>query len=303
MKQLVEVFIATYNRPNFISDTINSIVNQSYENLKIVISDNSSDSRTHDLILSLKLPNNVSYIKRSPSLPAIDHLNKILDEVSASFFVIFHDDDLMESDMIDEQMKVMSKFPNAVCVGVNSFVLLKEKMRKKLFLDNLDSVFQSISKTDFINRYLSKNMIVPFCGYLYRTNLVSEMRMNFDRGGKYCDVSFLLSLFNNGDIFFINKPLMTLRVHEGQDSRSHSYSDYGKMIDNLRLEGNLDKNNYSIRRARVYNIYGFMSYLISKNEFQIIKRREIKLIKILLFNSSFDLVIKILYKYFFKRHK
>jgi glycosyltransferase involved in cell wall biosynthesis len=303
MNHSVEVFIATYNRPNFILDTINSIVNQSYENIKVVISDNSSDNLTSDLISSLKLPNNVSYVRRFPSLDAIDHLNKILDEVSLPFFLMFHDDDFMKSDMINEQMKVMNNFPSAVCVGVNSLILVNGKISKKLFLVNFNSIIQSISKIDLINRYFSKNKIVPFCGYLYRTSLVSNIRLNVNAGGKYCDASFLISLYHNGEIFFLNKPLMVLRVHEGQDSRSHSYKDYGKLINNFLREGNLLKSSYVIRSARIYNIYGYMSYLISINNFHLLNRREFKLIKILLFNSPFDLLIKFMYKYFLSSFK
>ena len=47
----VDVVITTYNQENFINDTINSVIKQSYENIgKIIVSDDGSTDKTPSII-------------------------------------------------------------------------------------------------------------------------------------------------------------------------------------------------------------------------------------------------------------
>ncbi|MDH6002615.1 glycosyltransferase, partial [Vibrio aestuarianus] len=54
MKPLVTIIIPTYNAANFIRESLLSIVNQTWENIEIIIGDNAStddtESRIEDII-------------------------------------------------------------------------------------------------------------------------------------------------------------------------------------------------------------------------------------------------------------
>lgn len=292
----VEVYILTYNRPNFIIETINSVLAQKYKNIEIIISDNSTNDKTLNVINQLELPSNLHYKKRSPSLPPIDHFNKIMDEVCLPYFIMFHDDDLMEPEMISKQLNIISKRPEVVSVGVNSYKLKNGRKSKNPFLsEKADCVIIS-DKEDLITRYLSKNKIAPFCGYMYRTNLVSNNRMILERGGKYCDVAFLITLLEKGCIYIINKKLMVLRMHSGQDSNKHSFLEFQKLLRFFLKTKSIKKNSKMIKNARIYNIYAEACLRLEKGDIRIFEKKWMKFILIFLHKSRLEFLLKFIIK-------
>ena len=50
----ISIITATYNSAKTISDTLNSIINQSYPNIEILIIDGKSNDNTLDVINSIK---------------------------------------------------------------------------------------------------------------------------------------------------------------------------------------------------------------------------------------------------------
>ena len=52
MKSKVSILLLSYNQKDFIKDSIESSLNQSYKNLEIVISDNGSTDGTDEIIKS-----------------------------------------------------------------------------------------------------------------------------------------------------------------------------------------------------------------------------------------------------------
>ena len=113
----VAIIIATHNRLNYLPETLDSVLKQKLEDkyaLSIVISDNSTNSDTEKYFSSNIYPN-VTYTKRTPSVSMVEHFNIILKEIDTDFFMIFHDDDVMEENMV---MKLLDHFtPSTVAVS------------------------------------------------------------------------------------------------------------------------------------------------------------------------------------------
>ena len=49
---LVTILIPTYNRPQYLKFALESVLNQTYQNLEIVISDNSPNDETESMLQS-----------------------------------------------------------------------------------------------------------------------------------------------------------------------------------------------------------------------------------------------------------
>ena len=50
MKNLVTVIITTYNRLDFLKNALTSVLNQSYQNIEIIIVDSINNAQTQDFI-------------------------------------------------------------------------------------------------------------------------------------------------------------------------------------------------------------------------------------------------------------
>ncbi len=59
---LVSVIIPTYNRCNLLKQTIDSVLNQTYPNIELILVDDGSTDNTHTVALSYK--DKIKYIKQ-----------------------------------------------------------------------------------------------------------------------------------------------------------------------------------------------------------------------------------------------
>ena len=62
MKSLIAVCLTTYNRPKYLKITIDSILNQTFKNFRLIILDNGSDIITSQLVKTYN-DKRITYIK------------------------------------------------------------------------------------------------------------------------------------------------------------------------------------------------------------------------------------------------
>ena len=199
------------------------------------MSDNSSNDEVERMVRH-EFPD-VNFVRRKPTLPALAHFNRCIDEVQTDYFCLFHDDDLMNPDFVSEVKKQLRNHPDAIALGCNAHI---ESFGKR----QTQPSFRSISRVEAITtsralaaRYFSRSQsgIAPFPGYVYKNALVGTLRFH-PEGGKYSDVTWLLKLATRAPIIWINQPLMTYRLHASNDGNSESRRD------RLRFLGYLKSN-------------------------------------------------------------
>jgi len=100
-KPLVTIGIPTYNRADsYLPLTLECTISQTYENIEIIISDNGSTDNTESLVSKYKCER-IKYIKQDPPLTPNDNFNFCLDQAQGTYFLLLHDDDLVDKDFIE----------------------------------------------------------------------------------------------------------------------------------------------------------------------------------------------------------
>ncbi|WP_261928229.1 glycosyltransferase family 2 protein, partial [Vibrio aestuarianus] len=112
MKPLVTIIIPTYNAANFIRESLLSIVNQTWENIEIIIGDNAStddtESRIEDIIKEHK---HIVYIKNKENVGYSKNCNDLMKMSKGKYISIFHSDDIYSPFIVEEQVKYMEEHP------------------------------------------------------------------------------------------------------------------------------------------------------------------------------------------------
>lgn len=253
----IQIFVMTRNRPDTIVKTIDSIINQTCQDFDLIISDNSTNNLTRNLLLDRSL-GNFEYIRRNPSFESgIDHLNAIHSEATAEYYMIFHDDDIMMPNMVETLFEKIKRYSDALAIGTNAYrVKIGNKRKKKLFYKNRKDVI--IDTPDKMLRRYVDNSIAPFPSYLYKN--IGARYVVKENGGKYADVAFLVSLCNNGSIVLCKEPLMEYMIHKNQDSHINDFIQYMKLVNFLKT---ICKNRNELAKQRVKYIYYNMKQNIS----------------------------------------
>lgn len=247
----VAVYILTHNRPDTIMRAIKSVISQSFKSFKIIVSDNSDNFDTYNLISKIQY-SNLEYHHReiNECKSAIGHLNYIIKNNTYEYFMMFHDDDEMLPNMVEFLYSKLCSNDNLVAVACNAYLSFNNIKSKKTFRKSKESILCD-SANDIIELY-STSDICPFPSYMYRKSKMSDICLNYRHGGKYCDVSFIADLTKVGQIELYPDCEMVYHISKTQDSQSHDFLQYITLINYLNLEYNAKSN---LRELRVYNIY------------------------------------------------
>lgn len=118
MSQLDEVAIvmASYNGEKYISAQIDSILNQSYKNIRLFIRDDNSTDTTHDIIREyVKKDKRVTDISDGKKIGVPDSFYECLREIDGYKYYAFADqDDLWNNDKIERAVKTLDKTDTAI---------------------------------------------------------------------------------------------------------------------------------------------------------------------------------------------
>ncbi|GFH89694.1 chondroitin synthase [Lachnospiraceae bacterium] len=121
-KPLVSIMIPNYNHSRYLEECIKSAVNQTYDNVEIVLVDNSSEDNS--IQLAAKYVGNKIRICRN----GYNILNRsycILDKLTTGKYkMMLCADDFIEPDFLEKAVAIMEKYPNVGYVhGERDFVM------------------------------------------------------------------------------------------------------------------------------------------------------------------------------------
>ena len=104
-KPLVSVICLCYNHARFVREAVESVLNQSYKNIQVIIADDASTDNSIEEIHSLKATYApVELLLFSKNLGNCKAFNEALKLAKGEFVIDFATDDVMMSDRIEKQV-------------------------------------------------------------------------------------------------------------------------------------------------------------------------------------------------------
>lgn len=188
VEPLVSVVIPTYNRANIISNTINSVLNQTYSNLEIVIVDDFSNDNTEDVVKSFN-DSRIKYIKHTKNSNGSVARNTGIKSSKGEYIAFLDSDDEWFPEKIDIQLKHILKHKEKDVVSYTQLIAHRghaknvssaqemddgEKILDYLFINNgtiqtstimLDSI---LAKRVLFNEKLKRHQDWDFCNRLQK---------------------------------------------------------------------------------------------------------------------------------------
>ena len=129
--EFVSVVIPTYNRGNLIIRAINSVLEQTYSNIEVIVVDDCSSDNTREIVQSIK-DNRVRYLCLEKNMGACAARNRGI-EASRGEYIAFQDsDDEWHPNKLEVQMKKM-KDAQADVSFCNFIKVFKNEDKKREF--------------------------------------------------------------------------------------------------------------------------------------------------------------------------
>lgn len=107
MNNLVSIIMPSYNTGRFISETIESVLAQSYTNWELIIVDDCSKDNTDEVVNQYFADTRIRYIKNEINSGAAISRNRALREAKGKWIAFLDSDDLWEKDKLEKQIAFM----------------------------------------------------------------------------------------------------------------------------------------------------------------------------------------------------
>ena len=99
--------ICTYNRADgYLLQALESAVAQTYPEVEILVSDNASEDRTEEVVRSVA-DHRIRYVRQPRNLGPNDNFNFCVREAWGDYFLLLHDDDTIDRDMVETSVAAL----------------------------------------------------------------------------------------------------------------------------------------------------------------------------------------------------
>ena len=147
---LVSIGLPVFNGEKSLSQALETLLNQDYRNLEIIISDNGSTDRTPAICEEfLQKDARVKYYRSSENLGSNWNFNRVVELSSGKYFMWAAHDDLRDLTFVRVCIEKLEQFPKAVLCHTYTELFIQNR-KERLCVTNLDS-FDGV--TDLVERY------------------------------------------------------------------------------------------------------------------------------------------------------
>lgn len=107
MNKLVSIIMPSYNTGSFISETIESVLAQTYSNWELIIVDDCSRDDTDDVVSRYLSDDRIRYMKNEVNSGAAVSRNRALRKAKGKWIAFLDSDDLWEPQKLEKQIAFM----------------------------------------------------------------------------------------------------------------------------------------------------------------------------------------------------
>ena len=214
---LVSIGLFVYNGERFIEETLRSILNQTFTDFELIISDNASTDRTGDIAQAYaKRDRRIRYYRSEKNMGAGWNVRRVYELATGKYFKQAAVDDLLEPDFLRQCVEILERDPGCVLV----YAATKEIDENGAFIKNYVTPMRTDSN-DPAARFRDM-MLIPCWSY----QIFGVMRMSALRQippqGRYvnADTVLLARMALLGRFHEIPEHLFINRHHRGQSNKT-----------------------------------------------------------------------------------
>ena len=278
----VSVVMSAFNSEEFISDSINSILNQEFKDFEfIIVNDGSTDNTLSIINKYQKIDNRIKVINQK-NCGLTRSLNNAVSVANSNFIARIDADDISLPSRLSTQLKYLKSNSNLGFV-FSSFNLIDKsgkKIQKKIISTNSYQV-----RSNLLNGINN----IAHSSVMFRKDLFFEVGKYRNRFKKSQDIDLWIRMTDKYEFSNVAlEPLILIRNHDNQITRNEN--DIYKYISILSylMRKNSRQDPLDLKETEFNRFFLWIrNYLYSSKE--LIKQEKIRELKLFLLNLNFSL--------------
>ncbi len=265
MTDKITVIIPVYNVEKYVGEALDSVINQTYKNLEIIVIDDESKDSSGDICEEYAKKDNRITVVHQKNKGLSGARNTGLDLATGKYIMFLDSDDKFELDACENFYKEIEKTNAEYVVG--NYIYIDEdgtKWEKPVFDQDKYKEFK-LSIEDYKNSFFIMNSTV--WNKIFRRSFLEELKMKFVERVPAEDAIFTTYCFiKSSQVYYMPKIMYNYRMRYS-DSISNSCSKeyfmginkaYKIIYENFKENNRLDFYRFFYAKSMNYILYKFI---------------------------------------------
>lgn len=226
----IDIVLATYNGEKYLKEQLDSILNQTYTNFRLLISDDCSTDSTKEILKEYeKKDNRIKIFFQEENLGYVKNFEFLLTKIENSIYALSDQDDIWKKDKIEKSynklkeenadlvftdLEMIDENGNTISKSFNEHMKLSRKIEKTLNTYELEYLYNCVTG----------------CTIIAKTEMLKEI-LPIPKTSKHMIHDYWIALISalKGKVVYIKEPLIEYRQHrENQIGANHTVYKFNK---------------------------------------------------------------------------
>ena len=263
---LVSVIMPSYNYEKYISEAIESVLNQTFGDFELIIIDDASVDNSKKIIQLFDKKNiKIRSFFHQKNQGIAKTVNECIEKAKGKYISHFSSDDIWVKEKLEKQLEILEKDEDLIVWSEGLIIDAQGNFTGELFTQ-MHSALNRKKSGDIFEELLKNNYICGLSLIFKKENLKNIRR---DEHLKYLsDYKFLVNLAKEYKFYYIPEPLVMYRIH-GKNAILKEKIEWKKddiKIRNYFLQEYGDEISYKVKGRILLNISKSYSYIGEKKK-------------------------------------
>jgi glycosyltransferase involved in cell wall biosynthesis len=214
---LVTIVCLCYNHAKFVEESLFSVINQTYQNIELIIVDDASPDNSQEIIRAFAQKNGIKkLVLNTQNLGNCKSFNKALKSAKGKYIIDLAADDILLPNSVERQVDFFEQFDEKTAVVFSNGADVDEnrKLLNYFFPVNKDGKSKIANKTgDLYRDFIAGNRVINATGVMMRTSNMRDTG-GYNESAAYEDIDYWFRtsrnyLFHYNDAILCEKRRLT----------------------------------------------------------------------------------------------
>lgn len=211
----VSVIIPTYNQEQYISEAIDSVLKQTYQDFEIVITNDGSTDQTLQIIQEKKDPR-IRYFSFDQNQGVSIAANHCIEQATGELIAILDSDNIFLPDKLEKQVNFLDENPEFDAVFTHAFIIDKNGNHHPGKESSFQQLFAQENKNRFqwLNSFFYSDNSLCNTSVLIKKKCYNQVGLYDPRLRQIHDLDFWIRLCLKSEVHILPEPLVLFRFHD-----------------------------------------------------------------------------------------
>lgn len=184
MEEQIDILLATYNGEKYVREQIDSILNQTHKNIKLIISDDYSTDKTQNILKEYEQKDKrIELYIQEKNIGVVKNIEFLLKKVKSPYYMLADQDDYWmqekveksieklkeeEADLVFGDLEVVNEKLDTLYESFNDYMLLSRKIKKYINTGKMNYLYNCVTGCTILAKKETIKYIIPIPDYSKR---------------------------------------------------------------------------------------------------------------------------------------